>query len=324
MTHTLEIVICTYNRDADLDRCLERLGRQREADGNWSVTVVNNNCTDRTPQVVAEHAASGRVPRLAQIFERVQGLTPARRRGVLESTAEWVAFVDDDCLVAPDWVAEAMKAVARHPDAGGFGGRVIPSWGREPPQHLARHGWLFAEQNLGEVECVVESLVGAGIILNRSALAESGWIAEPYLADRTGLGHVSGGDVEICYRITATGRRLYYSPRLRIDHVVAAKRQKLRSVLGLARGLGAGAELVNLMGCRDPEAWAAHARRTLAEETRRHWASARFVATRQYAWRDWLIRAAFLSGRRAQNTALVRDAKTRSRLGGVWGRPRVA
>jgi len=324
MTRTLEIVICTYNRAADLDRCLARLGCQRDADANWSVTVVNNNCTDRTPQVVAEHAASGRVPRLAQIVERVQGLTPARRRGVLESAADWVAFVDDDCLVAPDWVAEAMNAVARHPAAAGFGGRVIPCWGREPPRHLARHGWLFAEQNLGEVECVVESLVGAGIIINRSALADSGWIAEPYLADRTGLGHVSGGDVEICYRLTATGRPLYYSPRMRIDHVVSAKRQKLRSLLGLARGLGAGAELVNLMGCRDPEAWAARARRTLSEETRRHWKSARFVATRQYAWRDWLIRAAFLSGRRAQHRSLVRDAMTRNRLGGVWGRPRAA
>jgi len=101
MTRTLEIVICTYNRAADLDRCLARLGDQRDAEADWSVTVVNNNCTDRTSQVVAEHVASGRVPHLAQIFERVQGLTPARRRGVLESTAEWVAFVDDDCLVAP-------------------------------------------------------------------------------------------------------------------------------------------------------------------------------------------------------------------------------
>jgi glycosyltransferase involved in cell wall biosynthesis len=323
MARTLEIVICTYNRAADLDRCLERLGCQQDTNADWSVTVVNNNCTDRTPQVVAEHAASGRVPHLAQIFERVQGLTPARRRGVLESTADWVAFVDDDCLVAPNWVAEAINAAARHPAAAGFGGRVIPRWGREPPQHLARHGWLFAEQNLGEVECVVESLVGAGIIVNRSALAESGWIAEPYLADRTGLGHVSGGDVEICYRITATGRQLHYSPLMRIDHVVASKRQKLRSLLGLARGLGAGAELVNLMGSSDPDAWPAQAHCVLAEEIQRHWASTRYVATRQYAWRDWLIRAAFLSGRRAQNRALARDGVTRNRLGGVWGRPTV-
>jgi GT2 family glycosyltransferase len=324
MTQSLEIVICTYNRAADLDRCLQRLGCQRDAGANWSVTVVNNNCSDRTTQVVAEHAASGRVPRLSQIFESVQGLTPARRRGAVESTADWLAFVDDDCLVAHDWVAEAINAVARHPDAAGFGGRVLPYWGREPPVHLARHGWLFAEQNLGEEECVVESLVGAGIIINRSALADCGWIAEPYLADRTGLGHVSGGDVEICYRITGTGRRLYYSPRMRIDHVVAPKRQKLGSLLGLARGLGAGAELVNLMGSQDPQSWPAQAHRTLAEELQRHWASTRYVATHQYAWRDWLIRAAFLSGRRTQNRALVRDAATRDRLGGVWGRPKAA
>lgn len=320
MTQTLDVVICTYNRAADLDRCLERLGSQLNADGGWSVTVVDNNCTDRTPQVVAEHAASGRIPGLARVVERVQGLTPARRRGALDSKADWVAFVDDDCMVSQDWVAGAMDMAMRHSAAGGFGGRVIPRWGRDPPQHLARHGWLFAQQDLGEAECEVESLVGAGIVLSRAALAESGWLAEPYLADRTGLGHASGGDVEICYRITASGRKLHYSPLMRIDHVVAANRQKLGSLLGLARGLGAGAELVNLMGARDPESWPAEAHRKLAEEVRRHWASTRYVATRQYPWRDWLIRAAFLSGRRAQNRALSRDEATRNRLGGVWGR----
>jgi glycosyltransferase involved in cell wall biosynthesis len=319
MTRTLEIVICTYNRAADLDGCLARLACQRDANAEWSVTVVDNNCTDRTAQVVAEHAASGRVPHLAHAFEHVQGLTPARRRGVLESNAEWIAFVDDDCLVARDWVAQAIEATARHPGAGGFGGRVIPCWGREPPPHLARHGWLFAEQDLGETESEVEHLVGAGIIVNRSALAECGWIAHPYLADRTGAGYVSGGDVEICCRLRASGRPLYYSPLMRIDHVVAAKRQRLRSLLGLARGLGAGAELVNLMGSHDPESWPAQAHRTLDEEVQRHWASTRYIATGEYAWRDWLIRAAFLSGRRAQNRALARDSTTRDRLGGVWG-----
>jgi len=57
---------------------------------------------------------------------------------------------------------------------------------------------------------------------------------------------------------------------------------------------------------------------------RRHWVSARYVATREYAWRDWLIRAAFLFGRRTQNRALARDRVTRHRLGGAWGRPTVA
>jgi glucosyl-dolichyl phosphate glucuronosyltransferase len=324
MSKALEIVICTYNRADDLDRCLARLACQRHANADWSVTVVNNNCTDRTPQVVAEHAASGRIPHLVHTVERVQGLTAARRRGALECMADWIAFVDDDCMVASDWVAGALDVAARHPTAAAFGGRVIPCWGREPPQHLARHGWLFAEQDLGDAECTVESLVGAGIVINRPALAESGWIAEPYLADRTGLGHVSGDDVEICYRLTSTGRPLYYSPLMRIDHVVALKRQELRSLLRLARGLGAGAELVNLMGAQDPETWPAQARRILADEMQRHWLFARYVATRQTAWRDWLIRAAFLSGRLAQNRALARDAATRHRLGGVWGRPRPA
>ncbi len=324
---TLDVVICTYNRAADLDRCLDALGRQQAAeaaDTPWRVTVIDNNCTDGTAEVVEAHRRRGQVPGLARRVEPQQGLTPARQAGARESRAEWIAFVDDDCLVAPDWVAAAVEFARAHPEAGAFGGRVRPDWGleggRAPPAHLSRHAWLFAAQDLGDAPREVESLVGAGVVLNRRALEEVGWIAEPYLADRTGLGHVSGGDVEICFRLAAAGRRLWYVPTLRIDHRVAPGRQRMADLLRLARGLGAGAELVNLMGAPDPEAWPRRAGEALRGELRRHLASTPYVLRRRYPWRDWMIRAAFLAGRRAQHRALSRDEATRSRLGGVWAR----
>ena len=58
----------------------------------------------------------GKVEGEGYTVERVQGLTPARCRGALESTADWLAFVDDDCLVATDWVAAAIRTAASHPD----------------------------------------------------------------------------------------------------------------------------------------------------------------------------------------------------------------
>jgi GT2 family glycosyltransferase len=316
----LDVVICTYNRAADLDRCLNALGRQDPVEGDWRVTVIDNNCTDRTADVVDAHVREGRIPGLTRRVERRQGLTPARQAGVRESEAEWVAFVDDDCLVASDWVAEAVRFAASRPEAGGFGGRVRPDWGRPPPEHLSRHAWLFAAQDHGGEARRVESLVGAGVVLNRRALAEVGWTAEPYLADRTGLGHVSGGDVEICFRLAAAGRLLWYVPSLRIDHLIAPSRQRLRDLLGLARGLGAGAELVSLMGSSDPAGWPGRTGAILVEEFRRHLASTSYVLRGRYPWRDWLIRLAFLAGQRAQHRALSQDATTRDRLGGVCAR----
>jgi glucosyl-dolichyl phosphate glucuronosyltransferase len=317
---TLDVVICTYNRAADLDRCLQALARQRPSDASWRVTVVDNNCTDDTASVVARHVRHGRIPDLSRIVEPRQGLTPARQRGVSASKAAWVAFVDDDCLVAPDWIAEAVRFAASRPEAGAFGGRVVPDWGCTPPAHLPRHGWLFAAQDHGEDASEVGSLVGAGIILNRRALGAVGWTARPYLADRTGLGHVSGGDVEICVRLAAAGWKLWYVPSMRIDHRIAPSRQRMRGVLGLAQGLGAGAELVSLMGSTDPENWSRQVDSLLREEIWTHVASISSVLSGRYPWRDWLIRAAFLAGQRKQQRAIWRNADTRSRLGGVLAR----
>jgi glycosyltransferase involved in cell wall biosynthesis len=317
---SLDVVICTYNRAADLDRCLDALGRQDPVDGDWRVTVIDNNSTDDTADVVAAHVRQGRLPNLTRRLERRQGLTPARQTGVRESEADWIAFVDDDCRVAPNWVSEAIGFAASRPEAGGFGGRVRPDWGRTPPDHLPRHAWLFAAQDHGDEVRGIDSLVGAGIVLNRRALGEAGWTTEPYLADRTGLGHLSGGDVEICFRLTATGRPLWYVPSLRIDHMIASSRQSLPNLLRLARGLGAGAELVSLMGSPDPEDWPGRTGVTLNEEVRRHLASTSYVLSGRYPWQDWLIRMAFLSGQRSQHRVLSRDGRSRDRLGGVWAR----
>jgi glucosyl-dolichyl phosphate glucuronosyltransferase len=317
----LDVVICTYNRAADLEACLIALAAQREAAEGWRVTVIDNNSTDATPAVVAAQAARGSPLGLRRLVETTQGLTPARLRGVRESEAAWIAFVDDDCIVGPYWVAETLRFAAAHPEAGAFGGRVLPDWGRPPPAHLKRHGWLFAEQDYGAEPRTVGQLVGAGIVLNARALEAVGWTSQPYLADRTGVSHVSGGDVEIGCRLAGGGYPLWYAPGLRIDHRIAPARQRMRALLSLAHGLGSGAELVNLMGSADPDGWPDRMAAVLGEEIRRHVASTRYVLTGRYPWQDWLLRAAFLAGRRKQHRALSKDANARARLGALWAAP---
>ena len=313
----LEVVICTYNRSADLDRCLGALALQGADFALWRVTVIDNNCTDDTPQVVARWAETRLLPGLSRVVETRQGLTPARQRGIGDSRADWVALVDDDCMLAPDWVEEALRFASGNPRAGAFGGRVLPDWGRAPPAHLARNGWLFAEQNLGDEVKEVPSLVGAGVVLNRRALERTGWTAHPILADRTAKGHLSGGDVEISVRLRAAGLKLFYVPTMRIAHRIATERQGLRKSLGLARGLGAGAELVDLMCAPDEARWEQRSRGALRRDIGRHARALGTVLARRWSGWDWLVLAAFLSGRYGQNRKLRRSAGSRLGLAGA-------
>jgi hypothetical protein len=62
---------------------------------------------------------------LERVSEPRQGLTPARRRGVVSTRCDWIAFVDDDCLLAEDGIDRAAVFAAAHTDCGAFSGKVI-------------------------------------------------------------------------------------------------------------------------------------------------------------------------------------------------------
>jgi glycosyltransferase involved in cell wall biosynthesis len=233
----VDVVICTYENAGWLDRVLESLARQR-ARGGWGVLVVDNNSADDTRHVVERHRAAGAVPGLRYVRETEQGLTPARLRGVRETTAPWIAFVDDDCLLDERWIEQALALVREHPDAAAFGGRVAPEYLAAAPSFLAWRGWAFAEQDFGEQVTEVPALVGAGMVVNRGALVETGWVQRPFFADRTGRRLVSGGDVELALRLASTGRPLLYTPHCGVQHVIPPHRTTMRHLIPLARGLG--------------------------------------------------------------------------------------
>lgn len=246
---SLDIVICTYNRAADLDRVLAALTQQRGADAvAWSVLVVDNNSTDGTAAVVEAHQAKARLPGLRRILETEQGLTPARRAGVRATSGEWIAFVDDDNLLEPDWIAALAEAIADHPRAGGFGGRVLLDWALPRPHFLDTFGFCFAAQDQGDEPCELENLAGAGMVLRRAALEATGWLEHPLLADRVGARLVSGGDVEIGQRIRGAGFALRYAPRCVLRHRISASRMRRLYVVRIAEGLGASSTMVNALG----------------------------------------------------------------------------
>ena len=242
-------MICSHNRSAELDRVLRRLFAQEPARGmSWSVLVVDNASTDDTAEVVASHA---REPKLRYVYEPTLGLTHARQRGVAETTGEWIAFVDDDNLLEPNWVAAMADAIQRAPNAGGFGGRVLLQWEVQPPEATSEFGFCFAEQNLGDTPRQVETLNGAGMALNREALIACGWATRPMLPDRIGTNLVSGGDVEIALRVRGAGYALWYRPEAVMQHLMPASRATPGYLLRISRSLGATAAIVSLLGWSD-------------------------------------------------------------------------
>jgi glycosyltransferase involved in cell wall biosynthesis len=235
---SIDLILCTYNNAALLDRALAAISKQRVSSGtSWQVLVVDNNCTDQTPEVVEKYLRSGGIP-LRIVREPKQGLTPARLCGVRNTEGEWIAFVDDDCLLAEDWIEQAARFAIEHPACGAFGGQVILDWETAPPPYAANRRYAYAGKVHGETAHRRPWLAGAGMVVRRAALADCGWIDKQFLEDRIGKRPVSGGDMEIGLRIAAR-HEVWYNPDCKLRHVVPERRMTRQYLRGITFGLGA-------------------------------------------------------------------------------------
>lgn len=243
----IDVVICTYNRAACLDAVLFNLALQSADRSLWRVLVVDNASADATAQVVADHQSRGALPALSYVFERKPGLTAARHRGARETTAPWIAFVDDDNFLEPTWVEAVARAIRRHDNVGGIGGKVVLDWEAPAPAYLTEFGFCFAAQDHGEAGRIVESLAGAGMVLNRRALLDSGWLDQPLVADRVGAKLTSGGDVEMAQRVRAAGYDLWFIPDMVLRHRIPANRMTRRYLFRINRELGSSSAVISLL-----------------------------------------------------------------------------
>lgn len=234
----IDLVICTYNNAVLLDQALTAISKQQVSPQiKWKVLVVNNNCTDETATVLEKHTHSNKIPDLGTVSESKQGLTYARLCGVQNTTGDWIAFVDDDCLLQEDWVEQAAKFALAHPDCGAFGGRVILDWVIPPPAYVLKYEYSFAAQDHGINPKPVSCLVGAGLVARRSALVGTGWINKQFMSDRVGKKLISGGDVELALRL-ASKYELWYNPDCKLLHIIPSRRTTKEYLMNINYGLG--------------------------------------------------------------------------------------
>lgn len=120
----LSVVICTYNRCESLKVTLESLLRQETSESfDYEIIVVDNNSTDQTKSTV-ESFRDKFNGRLRYVFEKQQGLSFARNRGVSEGSGEIVVFTDDDCIASKDWIQNLANLFLEHKEIGVITGKT--------------------------------------------------------------------------------------------------------------------------------------------------------------------------------------------------------
>jgi glucosyl-dolichyl phosphate glucuronosyltransferase len=218
----ISVVICAYTeaRWADLCAAVESVHCQT-APPREVIVVVDHN-----PSLLQR--AHLQWPG-AVVIENGQprGLSGARNSGLAAAHGEILAFLDDDAMAAPDWLA---RLCASYSDAGilGVGGAIEPLWSNEQ-----RPAW-FPEEFDWVVGCTyrgmpltlapVRNLIGCNMSLRREVFAEVGGF-------RTGIGRVNAlpfgcEETELCIRAGQRWPRgrLLYQPLAKVSHRVSAAR----------------------------------------------------------------------------------------------------
>lgn len=195
------IIVPHYNDVTRLLRCLAELVPQTRsgiAAGRVELVVVDNNSTADLGAVRQAY------PDLRIIIEPLKGAAEARNRGVAETTAERLFFIDSDCVPAPDWVATALTIAAQADLIGGH----VGVFDETPPPRTGAQAFetVFAFDFRTYVER--KGFSGTGNLLTRR---------DVFLATgpfRNGLSE----DLDWCRRATAKGFKLVYADSLKVLH----------------------------------------------------------------------------------------------------------
>ena len=106
-TGLISLVVPIYKVEAYLPRCIDSILKQTYP--NTELILVDDGSPDRCGEICEEYAAKD--PRIRVIHKENGGLSDARNAGLSVAQGEYIAFVDSDDWVAPDYLEKMHDAL---------------------------------------------------------------------------------------------------------------------------------------------------------------------------------------------------------------------
>jgi len=259
----VSVIICTHNPRADyLTRTLDALKAQTLPKERWELLLIDN--ASKEPLAGRWDLSWHQHGR--HIREGELGLTPARLRGIREAKADLLVFVDDDNVLATDYLSVSQNIARQFPFMGAWGGAIEGEFEAPPADWAKPFLSMLAIREVKStcwanfanfVKDYATVPFGAGMSV-RVRVAKI--YAEQTLADaaamnlgRKGNDLTSGEDIDLaltCYDMElATG---LFSD-LKLIHLIPARRVQETYLL----------KLMEAMSYSDHILWSAHGRESV-------------------------------------------------------------
>jgi glycosyltransferase involved in cell wall biosynthesis len=138
---SISICVCTYNRAHILCYCLESLINLTVPAGcKVEILIIDNNSADNTKHVVDFFSQRSPI-KILYLNESQQGLSAARNLAINQATGDYIGFLDDECVVRPNWLEIVVADIHEFAPliiGGPYIGVVLP--GTAPKWFKAEYG----------------------------------------------------------------------------------------------------------------------------------------------------------------------------------------
>jgi glycosyltransferase involved in cell wall biosynthesis len=255
----LTVCICTHNRNRYLRDCLDGLRRQTVSRDRFAILIVDSASTAQEAMELIRlaDAHGARLVRLDQ-----PSISAARNFGAWATRSPYIAYIDDDAIPAPDWVANILAAVTEpglHPAM--IGGRILPKWEAPLPAWWPASllGVLSIIDFEGQGEYRTAALpatlepYGANMVVHVLSLIAAGGFATTI--GRHGGTLLSDEDVQLAWTLQNHGHSVRYDSRIIVHHQIQPGRLNPEWLLSRLYWQGASTVLTRRLLRRSDAVW---------------------------------------------------------------------
>ena len=225
MPPLISAIICTHNRAGYLKKAIESLCDQTLHKEDYEILIIDNASTDDTQKTVKGFSA---IKNLAYIQEPILGLSQARNTGLTHAQGEYIAFMDDDAVAAPDWLEKILKAFRSAPGrVGCVGGKIDLVWENPRPHWVSKEMCsCLGQLDIGKHPSILK---GDTYFLHGVNMAFPKNIFNSISKFNNSLGRkgsllLSGEEVSVQKELIKKGYLCLYDPNIYIQHRVPVER----------------------------------------------------------------------------------------------------
>ncbi|MGH6760730.1 MAG: glycosyltransferase family 2 protein [Phyllobacterium sp.] len=214
---SINICVCTYRRQAIADT-LHSLGKLNLPEGYAVSIIVTDNDAEPSAKDRVLHAAATLPFPVRYVHAPKSNISIARNACLEASDGDFVAFIDDDETVSPDWLVRLVE-VADATGADAVLGPAMASYGPEAPEWMMRGDFhsTFPVWVHGEIR----SGYTCNVLLRRMS---------PHIEGRRfdlQLGRTGGEDTQYFTEVYRSGGKIEFAPEAWVHDPVPAGRARL-------------------------------------------------------------------------------------------------